>query len=113
MADQLDTSGKIVTFSGSLSIDRVQEFKNELMNALTQADTVLLNISRAESVDVSFLQLLYAANKEAKKRKKTFHLTGTVPENLIRAFVLAGVTKGASTDARDLENSLLDFSSKN
>jgi len=112
MTDIKDSPGQVVSFDGSLTIDRVKEFKNELLEAFSRSDTIFLNMSRAENVDVSFIQLLYAAKKEAKKRGKSFHLTGTVHETIVRAFVLAGVTKGASTDARDLERSLYDFSSR-
>jgi anti-anti-sigma factor len=107
----IDEPVKILTLEGNLTINRAEEVKNKILESFMNTKQVLLNLAHAENIDVSFIQILYAAKNEARKQKKEFHLTGTVKENVLRSFIMAGVTKGSSLDARDLENTLLDFSS--
>jgi anti-anti-sigma factor len=106
-----DEAIKILTLEGNLTINRAEEIQNEILSSLSNTKQVLINLAHAETIDISFIQILYAAKSEARKQKKELHLTGSLTETVLRGFIMAGVTKGSSLDARELESTLLDFAS--
>lgn len=90
MADEL----LVVTFEGNQTIEKAESVKETLLKTLkTRKKEILLNLSKIEKVDHSFLQLLHAAAVEAESKKKVLSLTGSVPEVLIEAVKLSGFDK--------------------
>ena len=60
------------------------------MEQLAGENCLVLNLSKVEEVDLSFLQLLCAAHKSASNAGKTFTLEGALSEPLIRKAREAG-----------------------
>jgi anti-anti-sigma regulatory factor len=100
---------KVIGLEGGCTIQRASQIKDQLETALASSGKILVNLSRVESIDVTFIQLLYAAKREAAHREVELHLTGTVAEEVAERFVTAGLCSDALTDAREIEEQLLDF----
>lgn len=96
-------SVKVLTWEGSLSVERASALKEELMLALSQASQVVVSLSLMDSIDLAVIQLLKAAYIEAESTGKTFHLTGSVKPDLARAFSVSGFVRKFVDNARDLE----------
>jgi len=60
----------ILKLDGKLTIERTQELKNILLDALNEKDDVIIDLKSAMEVDASFLQLLCAAHKSALRMHK-------------------------------------------
>jgi anti-anti-sigma regulatory factor len=99
-------SVKVITWEGSLSIDKAAGLKDELVLAFSQASQVVVSLSLLDTMDLSAVQLLKAAYLESVRTGKSFHLTGTVKPDLGRAFSVSGFVRHPSENARELENEL-------
>jgi anti-anti-sigma regulatory factor len=99
-------SVKVLTWEGSLSVEKASVLKEELMLAFSQASQVVVSLSLMDSIDLAVIQLLKAARIEAETTGKTFHLTGTVKPDLLRAFSVSGFVRATAESARDLETEL-------
>jgi len=76
LTDKQPEPVRILTLNGDLTITRVGELKALLVEALEQAETVTVDISAIEDVDVAGLQLLCAANRFAAGRGRSITLVG-------------------------------------
>ncbi|MBN2656440.1 MAG: STAS domain-containing protein [Spirochaetales bacterium] len=82
---------QVLTFEGPQTIERAQSVKESLLQAMkSKKDSILINLSKVGKVDLSFLQLLYAAGLEAEIKGKELSLSGDVPEDFLSAVKLAG-----------------------
>lgn len=102
---------KVLTFTKNLTIDRANEIKDAIAQALDRSEKVMINAGGAEKVDLSFIHLLHAAARSAAARGKEFHLTGTAGRALREALTLGGFCCTAPEDARTLEHELFEFRS--
>jgi len=85
---------QVLTFEGAQTIEKALSVKEVLLQAIQgDREKILLNLSKVEKVDLSFLQLLHAAGLEAEKSGKELALTGSVPETFLSAVKLAGFDK--------------------
>jgi len=85
---------QVISFEGAQTIEKALSVKDALLQAIQgQKERILLNLSKVEKVDLSFLQLLYAAGLEAEKSGKEIAITGSVPEEFLSAVKLAGFDK--------------------
>ena len=94
---------KVLTWEGSPSIEQAASLKADLVQALDQAAQVVVSLSLLDAIDLSAIQLLKAARKEADRIGKQFHLTGTVKPELARAFLVSGFSRRPTESARDIE----------
>lgn len=79
----MDESFMNLSFKGSLTIERAEEVKETLLKALNSNEQeIFLNLSDIEKIDISFLQILYAANLEAVSKNIKISLKGIVPESI-------------------------------
>lgn len=93
----------VLTFEGQQTIEKAVQVKEQLLAAIQgKKKNILLNFSNLEKVDLSFLQMIYAAGKDSVKAKKTFSLTGTVPQSLVDAVLLAGYDKNLTDEPGDI-----------
>ena len=84
----------VLTFEGAQTIEKAEAVKDTLLSAIKgKKKEILINLSKVSKVDLSFFQLLYAADLELGKSKKTLSLTGEVPEEIIKAIKLSGYDK--------------------
>jgi len=101
---QTSFSVKVLTWEGYGTVERASVMKDELLAAFDAATQVVVSLSMLDSIDVSIVQLLIAAKKEANKRGKRFRLTGAIRESV--ASTLSSVGLPSSPDAGDLEAEL-------
>lgn len=66
-----------LAFHDELTISKISQTRDTLINAFKTADTVTLDLSAVSRVDLAGLQLLYAARRTARDRSKTLQLVGT------------------------------------
>lgn len=96
-------SVKVLTWEGTLSIERAAELKNELMNAFEASSQVVVSLSLVENLDLSIIQLLASASLEALRTGKSFHLTGTIHPEVAQVFLVSGFLERSTDNARNLE----------
>jgi anti-anti-sigma regulatory factor len=100
---------KIVNLSGSLTVDRAAALKEELSATLEGDDNVLLSLSLVEEIDLSCLQVIYAANAKAKATGKILHFVGSVPVQVAKRLSACGFLHGAPEHAEEFEAALVGF----
>ncbi|TVM36756.1 STAS domain-containing protein [Oceanidesulfovibrio marinus] len=79
-----------ITLSGRLTIERAPEFKDLFLKALDAGVDFDVDMTAVESVDVTFLQVLWAAYKSAEKRGLCISVAGSIPDELKETAALAG-----------------------
>ncbi len=102
-------SPRIVNLQGSLSIERAAALKAEIAEALRGGDSVLLSLSLAEDLDLSCLQVIYAAKRQALSSGKALHFLGSVPSRIARRLAACGFLRGPAERAEDFESALVGF----
>ncbi|MFP4231095.1 MAG: lipid asymmetry maintenance protein MlaB [Spirochaetaceae bacterium] len=100
---------RVVTLGRQVTITEVESQGAELSQAFSASRKVLVKLSHVERMDLSGVQLLYAARKEARERGTSLHLTGTVPDAVRETLKAGGFVAEAPADAGELESVLLDF----
>ena len=65
-----------VALEGEWTIERANELKEVLLDALSTMDHLLLDFEKVEAVDLSCLQLLCSAHRTAITMKKHLSVTG-------------------------------------
>ncbi len=90
----------VLRVSGELTIPFAVEFKAELLAAFDAAATVVVNVEEVGSIDVTGLQLLCSAHREACARRKSFGVEGLANPVLSEMVELAGFRRhvGCSAD---------------
>ena len=76
-----------VKWHGTAGIEQAHSLRDELLTAFKK-DKVLLDISEIEDIDITGIQIIVSAKKEAEKTKKQFFITGTIPD-VIAEFISA------------------------
>jgi anti-anti-sigma regulatory factor len=97
----------IVKPSGSLSVERASALKDELSAALAAGDAVLVDLSSIEELDLSCLQVIYAALFSAKAAGKELRFSGSLPPNIAKRLSSCGFLCGPNEGAADLESALV------
>lgn len=88
----LDQGGALclIRLEGEISIGLATELKTALLQALAAQAEVRLDLEHATELDVTALQLLWAAEREARRSGKAFELAASVPPDVLRAVGEAG-----------------------
>jgi len=73
---ETEEKGRLVT-EGQLKIEHAAAIRDVLMDAFEHADRVALTIERDAVADLSFLQVLCAANRTAQGEKKKFEFNSS------------------------------------
>jgi anti-anti-sigma regulatory factor len=102
-------SPKILNLSGSLSIDRASPLRDELIAAIGESDSVILDLSEVEEIDLACLQVIYAAKAFARAEDKRLHFVGSIPARIAQRLVSCGFLRGAGERAENFESSLVGF----
>lgn len=79
----------LVSLEGGIDIACAAELRSLLLEALEKAKEVRVSLEKATSLDVTAVQLLWAAAREAKRLEFGFVLVDDVPEQISK--VLSGV----------------------
>jgi len=80
----------VLRLEGVIDISSAGELKEELRKALESGHPVHLSLESATDLDVTAVQLLWAAERKAKGAEVSFVLDGTIPEPVSTALNLAG-----------------------
>ncbi len=110
MPAKTNKTPKIVNLSGALIIDRASALKDELVAAFAESSQVLVSLSLVEDLDLSCLQVFYAARRSAASTGMDFHFIGTVPPRIAKRLATTGFLDGMPERAEDFEAALIDFS---
>jgi len=57
--------GKVLSFSGDLTVSNAELFKTSLVDAMKNTDNLVLNLSGITRADISFLQIVCSVHKKA------------------------------------------------
>jgi anti-anti-sigma regulatory factor len=80
----------VVCLEGEINIASAGKLKAVLLRALASGTGLRLDLERTTELDVTALQLLWAAEIEARKTRKVFTLAGIVPQDVSQAAGEAG-----------------------
>jgi anti-anti-sigma factor len=82
----------LVRLEGEINVASASELKKLLLEALAsqRPREVRVELKNASELDISILQLLSAAEREARASGKRFSLAGGVPEQIAAAVAEAG-----------------------
>jgi anti-anti-sigma regulatory factor len=80
-----------LSFSGRLTVDRAAELRARFTEALARPESLAVDVAGATEVDITFLQLLYAAHKAARLAGKTLTLSPLHPPAMQKALAQAGL----------------------
>jgi anti-anti-sigma factor len=80
----------LVRLEGEIDIASAAELKKVLLEALASGRELRVDLERAAELDVTALQLLWAAEREARRSGVGFTLAGRVPEAISAAAGDAG-----------------------
>lgn len=81
---------QVLDLTGNLSIERVQEIYTALEERLKEATKLFIRLEKAQGIDVSVIQLIYAAQYEAEKKGKTLAISGEVPSAIKESLIIGG-----------------------
>jgi len=89
----LDQRGAIsmLRLEGDVDIGDAIEFKGLLVDALTRAKELHIQLGDASAIDVTIMQLLWAAEHQAIAAGVAFHIETPVPDDIVSAMTLAGL----------------------
>ena len=87
----------IIRFDGTVDIACAAELKSLLIQALASGKPVEVSLESATNLDVTALQLLWAAGREATASRIEFSLLNPVPAALTSALLHAGFEDLATT----------------
>jgi hypothetical protein len=85
----------LIRVEGEFNVTSAAELKNLLIEALASGQKIQLDLTRSAEIDVSLLQLLWAAEREAPWRD--LGLVSSVPEAAGRAALDAGFARFPGT----------------
>ena len=87
--EQRDTSFDL-GLEDAVDIACAVELKTVLVDALQSGKQVRVALDRCSALDVTAIQLLFAAEREARSRGVPFALTGLAPDGILAALEEAG-----------------------
>lgn len=83
-------AGHDVHLTGRLTIDRAEQLKRRLQEAIAGTTDVLLRFDQVHEVDLSFIQLLWAARQHAEHSGVRFRIQRPMPDVLRAELTRAG-----------------------
>ncbi len=81
-----------VTWQGSAGIEQAFSLKEGLLKAFEGNSKVLLDISQIEDIDITGIQIIVSAEKEAISQNKQFFIAGNVPKQISDFISLTGIS---------------------
>ncbi|HVT99410.1 MAG TPA: STAS domain-containing protein [Acidobacteriaceae bacterium] len=101
------TEPPVIRLEGEVDISQAAELKRVLLEALQAKGGMAIAMETATSMDVTAVQLLWAAEREARRAGVSLALRGAVPEALCATAREAGLERfplsgeaGASAEVR-------------
>ena len=100
---------KIVNIEGDVTLGNAEKFSALIKDAIDEKPMVLVSLSQSVDIDLCGIQLIYAAKRYALKKRRSFHITGAIPETIARRLYQAGFASELCLDGRELDTSLVEF----
>ena len=99
---------RVITLEGDVRVQRAEELRKDLKSSIDSYEQTFLNVTRLSDIDLSFVHLLYAARRYAKKKKRSLQLTGTFQSNVLRRLQIGGfLEENVSPAAKEVNEALL------
>ena len=105
----MSTKVKIVNIEGDVTLINSERISTLIKDAIDEKPMVLVSLSQATDIDLSGIQLIYAAKRYALKKRRSFHITGAIPETIARRLHQAGFASDICLDGRELDTGLVEF----
>jgi anti-anti-sigma regulatory factor len=86
----MEQAAASVVLEGMLTIRTAEDIHTKLIDALARNTAVVIDCSAAESIDLSFIQLLLAARRSAETAGHTFALAAPASGVLAAALTQGG-----------------------
>lgn len=83
---------KLDNLPQELDVKNVKEFYGALKEALASDDKVVLDFSKIKRLDLSIVQVIMAAGKEASGKSKVLKIK-SISENLLKQLSICGIEK--------------------
>ena len=83
----------VIHLQGAIDISLAAELKTTLLEALTSPGPLRVALSADADLDVTAIQLLWAAEREAKASHASFTLDGCVPDAVSTNLKMTGFEK--------------------
>ena len=99
VAIEQSAENSTVLLSGDVGIGAARELRGALIEALTSGRGLRIDLSGVTSLDVTTLQLLWAAERAAAKDGTKLLLNRPIPKGVEQAMNLAGL-KGLAVDTQ-------------
>jgi anti-anti-sigma regulatory factor len=81
----------VIRLEGAIDIAAAAEFKKLLLQACGSGKEVRLALDGANDLDVTAVELIWAARRAAEGAGVTFALSGALPESVLSALGYAGL----------------------
>lgn len=79
-----------LSLRGGITIDQVSGLRTALLDALSGSDSVTIDLSKADSIDLACIQLLCSAHHTAFTMGKALSLCDKKSEGALRSAIAAG-----------------------
>ncbi|HUW40701.1 MAG TPA: STAS domain-containing protein [Rectinemataceae bacterium] len=104
-----DSPPAVIHLFPTLSIDRAAEFKDQLVEALAASDSVILDFSLVEEIDLACLQLVYAVRSSAREAGKKLALSSLPSPHVLARLAAAGFLRADPREGGiSLDSALVD-----
>ena len=84
---------RFIRLEGEVTIACAAELKKVLLEALASGGELRLDMASATELDITALQLLWAAGREARASGRAYTLEGTVADEIVATATEAGFEK--------------------
>ena len=85
----------VIRLEGAVDLGSAAELRQLLMDALNQGDAIEISLRGATELEITGMQLLWAAGKAARGAESGFALDGEVPPEIRAAFTGMGLELSA------------------
>ena len=83
MAQKKNDDVVTVTWEDCAGIEEAVSLREKLLDEFSKGKNIELDISAVTDIDITGIQIILAAGKEAEKQKKKFFLKENIPQEII------------------------------
>jgi anti-anti-sigma regulatory factor len=101
-----ETTPSVLNLGTTLNIEKASILKKDIASALAGGHSVDIVFSGVEELDLSCIQVLYAALRQAKSEEKELHFVGALSKSVAERLKRCGFIGEAHGEAGQLEAAL-------
>ena len=98
---QKSSGGSLLTVTGEVTLDQIEKFKQEIFTALSQEESLTVDLQGITALDLSGLQVLGAAHYSAVKQNRELKVLGSDREVYRQAVIDSGFSRQSSCSRRE------------